>query len=134
MFHIPENFPTSNYYSRQTLAVAPFWSDNDIRREGRVRYFSYSCNAVGFNPCVEPQEGNDALTAINDYINEVLDEDEDRFTGEWMLIAHWENVHPSPHGGDNTDNFPQEELDKVPLPTIELYYPPCIRISKSMLC
>lgn len=110
-FSLPERFPTSNFFARQGMAIAPFWSDNDIRSEGRVTYISYSCNGDAFGTCQEPQTGNNMLTMANDYINEVL-ESEERFVGTWLLVAHWQNVHPSPHG-DPVPGIPQEELDKV---------------------
>ena len=110
----PNQFPTDSFFVRQAFGVAPFWSDNDIRREGRVRYYSYSCNADLFGLCQDPQEGRDALASVNDYINQVIDEEDDRFDGKWLLIAHWQNVHPSPHGDENPNpGIPAEELNKV---------------------
>ena len=89
----------------QGLVVAPFWSDNDIRREGSVRYATYSVEDGTSNPA-----GADLLRRVNDYIQTLGAED---FHGRWLLVAHWDQVHPSPHGDENTTNIPQEELNKV---------------------
>ena len=34
----PSRFPTNWYWTRNQYVVAPFWSDNDIRRSGSVHY------------------------------------------------------------------------------------------------
>ena len=49
------------------------------------------------------------MDQVNEYIHEV---DED-FTGGWLLIVHWDNVHPSPHGEDDHRGIPDSELEKV---------------------
>ncbi len=113
-YSYPDRFPTNSFFTRQALCVAPFWSDNDIRREGRVSYFSYSCNADPFGECKDPPQGINTLSSVNNFINQIIDEDEARFNGKWLLVAHWQNVHPSPHGDDNPNlGIPQEELNKV---------------------
>ena len=104
-FAYPERFPTNSEQTMQGLVVAPFWSDNDIRKEGSVRYATYSVEDGTDN-----HAGADLLRRVNDYIQTLEAED---FHGRWLLVAHWDQVHPSPHGGFNTDNIPQEELNKV---------------------
>ena len=104
-FAYPERFPTNSEPTMQGLVVAPFWSDNDIRREGSVRYATYSVEDGTSNPA-----GTDLLRRVNDYIQTLGAED---FHGRWLLVAHWDQVHPSPHGDENTTNIPQEELNKV---------------------
>ena len=34
----PERFPTQDRYIQDRFVLAPYWSDNDIRRDGTVRY------------------------------------------------------------------------------------------------
>ena len=55
------------------------------------------------------------LFIVNEYINtRLLDEDNEvPFLGTWMLVAHWDKVHPSPHGAEDHLGIPEEELDKV---------------------
>ena len=56
--------------------------------------------------------------ALLDLVNKNIqalqgEESEERFVGSWMLIAHWDGVHPSPHGGDDHGGISEEELDRV---------------------
>ena len=55
------------------------------------------------------------LIKVNEYINtRLLDEDNEApFVGTWMLVAHWDKVHPSPHGAEDHLGIPEKELDKV---------------------
>ena len=113
-YSYPDRFPTKFFYTRDTLAVAPFWSDNDIRREGNVRYATYCDFTLNEDLCTDSEEGATALGLVNTYINAGKGPDVNRFFGKWMLIAHWENVHPSPHGDNNPPpGIPQDDLDKV---------------------
>ena len=108
MYSYPDLFPTENFDIRNALAVAPFWSDNDIRKEGAVRYATYDL-VDDDNP-----DGRALLDVVNAYIQaEQSEESETAFRGIWMLIAHWDGVHPSPHGGEDNGGISEEELSKV---------------------
>ena len=111
-FGYPERFPTDFFWTRQGLAVAPFWSDNDIRKEGTVRYASY-CTIPLNEECSFSSEEQEIMDMVNRYIQDNQDVNEDRFEGNWLLVAHWDHVHPSPHGEEDHNGIPQEELDKV---------------------
>ena len=98
-------FPTSNPWSRMGYVVAPFWNDNDIRISGAVRYAvidGTQGNALLKNISVFIQRNHKSVAAVD-------------FAGVWMLVAHWDNVHPYPHGSpsfaasNNYDNC----IDKV---------------------
>ena len=109
-FSHPDQFPTEYYYSRNKLAVAPFWSDNDIRKAGAVRYATYNSEEGDTNP-----NGKQLLEEVNNYIQD-LQEDEDIdevFVGTWLLVVHWDHVHPSPHGADDHNGIPETLLEKV---------------------
>ena len=84
MYSYPEQFPTDNFAIRNTLVVAPFWSDNDIRREGAVRYSTYD-SLTDDNP-----NGKALLDVVNANIQAEQGEGEESFVGVWMLIAHWD--------------------------------------------
>lgn len=109
-YSYPNRFPTSFYWTRQGLAVAPFWSDNDIRKDGAVRYATYDSLITNTNTA-----GRQLLEQVNSYIQTLQEEEEEeeRFVGLWMLIAHWDGVHPSPHGGDDHGGISEEELNRV---------------------
>ena len=90
------------------MAIAPFWSDNDIRREGAVRFATFHSNDAASNP-----EGKNWLDQVNMYIQSTQDEDEGKFEGNWLLTVHWDHVHPSPHGEEDHRGINEDELEKV---------------------
>lgn len=91
-FWQPFRFPTPNPWSRRSYVVAPFWSDNDLRISGAVHY------AV-----VNDIQGKALLRNVSAFIqhNHKM-AGEDVFEGMWMLMAHWDEVHPFPHGSYNS--------------------------------
>ena len=108
MYWFPEQFPTDNFAIRNTLVVAPFWSDNDIRKEGAVRFVTYNF-LTDDNP-----DGKALLDVVNANIQAQQGEEiEESFVGLWMLVAHWDRVHPSPHGGEDHGDVSEEELNSV---------------------
>ena len=107
-FSVPDRFPTGYFWTRTGLAVAPFWSDNDIRREGAVRYATFHSTQAASNP-----EGRDWLRQVNRYVQSTQEEGEEEFEGRWVLTVHWENVHPSPHGEEDHRGISEEQLEKV---------------------
>ena len=107
-YSYPDRFPTTFYWTRQGLAVAPFWSDNDIRKEGAVRYAAYSITERATKP-----EGQQLMDDVNEYVQNLQAEGEQRFRGKWLLIVHWDHVHPSPHGEEDHEGIPEDELEKV---------------------
>ena len=106
-FSFPNRFPTNFFPTQQSFAIAPFWSDNDIRKEGAVRYATYSVGETG-NP-----QGERLLQSLNQHIQSFQDRDEDPFEGQWLLTAHWDGVHPSPHGEDDHRGIPEHLLEQV---------------------
>lgn len=109
MYSYPDRFPTDYYWTREGIAVAPFWSDNDIRKEGAVRYATYSTSDED-NP-----QGEQLMSDVNEYIRNLQEEGETRFRGKWLLVVHWDHVHPSPHGEEDHNGIPEDELEKVPV-------------------
>lgn len=92
----PKTFPVSGYNARDSFVVAPYWSDNDIRRSGSVKYINFS-SADASNA---ESEGRQLMDEVNRYVQAQQGETEERFEGNWLLAAHWDHVHPSPHGVD----------------------------------
>lgn len=91
------------------MAIAPFWSDNDIRKEGAVRFATFHSRDAATNP-----EGKRWLDQVNMYVQRTLQgEGEEKFVGRWVLTVHWDNVHPSPHGDEDHRGISEEELEKV---------------------
>ena len=115
MFSYPDRFPTDNFYIGNSKVVAPFWSDNDIRKEGTVRYVTYCEFSLleDSDKCRLHSEGEHLLNMVNRFVQGTQDSSEDLFVGKWMLIAQWDHVHPSPHGDDNTRGISENLLSKV---------------------
>ena len=68
---IPEPFPIIHYL------VAPFWADIDIRwGVGHISYQVYSTRSP-------------LLDTVNNFIS---DEENNNFSGQWMLVAEWNKV------------------------------------------
>ena len=105
-FSIPDRFPTNFFFTRTGLAIAVFWSDNDIRRQGAVRFSAFS-STEAFNN----QEQMRWLNEVNSYIR--TEEEDADFIGEWILTAVWDQVPPSPHGDDDRRGYTDEQLEKV---------------------
>ena len=69
--------------------MAPFWSDVDIRRDGRV------CYAV--HEKARGSASNELLRQISAFIVSQSDVGGETFDGIWMLVAQWEDVHMYPY-------------------------------------
>lgn len=80
--------------------VAPFWSNNDIRSSGMVRYEVHNGSSAA---------SRDLLSTTGEVIANTTGE---TFQGVWMLLVEWRDCHPHPHGqvGLSTNSF----LQKVP--------------------
>ena len=107
-YSIPDRFPTRYFWTRTGMAIAPFWSDNDIRREGAVRFATFHSNDAASNP-----QGKAWLDQVNMYIQSTQEESEEKFSGNWLLTVHWDHVHPSPHGEEDHRGINEDELEKV---------------------
>ena len=99
----PQLLPTYNYYIQQSHVAAPFWSDNDIRKEGTVRYVTVTKGAS--------TEEDELLAEVNTFLQDIKNVQD--FVGAWMLIAQWDHVHPHPHGADDHEGISEEFLSKV---------------------
>ena len=85
--------------------IAPFWSDNDIRREGTVRYVAI--------PRGNSEEGDEMIGLAITYLRQ-NNGVSNAYRGTWMLLAQWDEVHPNPHGvSDEQDILLNPFLNKV---------------------
>ena len=84
-YAFPSPFPTTFFPTRNSYVVAPFWSDNDIQLEGDVLYEVH-------------ERDSDASIQLLDYVSHfIVWWAGNDFSGCWMLVAQWDNVHPYPH-------------------------------------
>ena len=92
----PEPFPGNTLSSvRKFHVVAPYWSDNDIRREGEVSYGVFQLQATG-------PYGDQLLDEVSSHIRERNISSD--FKGTFMILAEWKGVHPYPHGGSSASD------------------------------
>lgn len=89
LFWFSELFPTNNFFTRRAYVVAPFWSDHDIRNEGSI---SYQVHQLGREPNSPSAR---LLQRVSSFVNHQTGAD---FSGQWMLLVQWTQVHPFPHG------------------------------------
>ena len=85
-FDRPSLFPTFNIFIRNSFVVAPFWADVDNRRAGQIRYQVLTTTNLA---------ANDTIEEVSRFISQEVNES---FSGLWMLVAEWRDVHPYPHG------------------------------------
>ena len=102
MYAQPERLPTNNTEIQKIDMVAPFWSDNDIRKSGTVRYVAIEVGSSFI--------GDFHLANMNNIIKE---KGYPEFAGKYAIIAQWDRVHPFPHGNSSGYNISVDELAKV---------------------
>lgn len=88
--------------------MSPFWSDNDIRLAGTVRYVGIERGA---------SSGGDAIfTELSSFINRnIIAGGDAPFEPTWLLVAQWDGIHPYPHGADDHEGVDEEYLRRVRL-------------------
>lgn len=79
--HIPSLFPSDLTFISSAYLLAPFWSDVDISFYGSI---FYEVHATPSSPL---------LSQVNEFISNYTETD---FTGRWMLVAQWDEVHQFP--------------------------------------
>ena len=105
-FSHPDIFPTEYYYTQDSDVVAPFWSDNDIRKEGTVRYLAVSR--------WDSREGDEMMDVVLEYLKRREDINiSSSYAPTWMIVGQWEKVHPFPHGSDDHQGVSEDFLDLV---------------------
>ena len=82
-FAHPSRFPTDYFYTRNAYVAAPFWSDNDIRKEGTVRYVAIEEG--------ESTRGDEMLRLASDFVQGQRQENDTRseFRGSGWTRSHW---------------------------------------------
>lgn len=104
-YYIPNLFPTNRQAIRNSLVIAPFWSDIDIRLEGSIYYKKYIRTS-------ENESDIKLLNFISGYIAN-RQSNATNFTGNTMLVVQWKNVPPYPHGASSVFNQLDSFINKV---------------------
>ena len=84
--YYPSPFP-GHYYLRQFFVVAPYWADHDLRIDGHVYYETFNRGRSEYD--------DNVLDMVNRYLRLNTDQN---FSGTFMILAEWQDVHPYPHG------------------------------------
>jgi hypothetical protein len=87
-----ELFPTTNPSIYWDFVLAPFWSDVDLRVAGNASWEIHTT-----------AESQDLINDVSIFIQENTASSD--FSGSWMMIAYWEDVHPFPHGAGSTTEY-----------------------------
>ena len=107
-FSHPSRFPTDYFFTQTSNVIAPFWSDNDIRKEGTVRYAAIARG--------DSEEGDEMIDLVIGYLRQ-NNGVSNAYRGTWMLVGQWDKVHPNPHGvSDEEDILLNPYLNKVHKP------------------
>ena len=86
----PEPFPGISSSVENGYLITPFWDDVDISGvDGGSIYYQVHTASNNNPPSME------LLNQVNTFIQTV---ENVNFTGVWMLVAMWDEVHPYPHG------------------------------------
>ena len=89
-YYTPDLFPTNRQAIRNSLVVAPFWSDVDVRLQGSI-HFKVFVRTSGNEQDIE------LLNFVSGYIA-LTQNNAANFTGNTMLVAQWRDVPPYPYG------------------------------------
>lgn len=77
---------------RGVVVIAPYWSDNDIRMSGTIRYETYETSHP--SPLVQER-----LREISEFVSNGTGT---TFSGVWMLLVEWNMCPPYPAGEMNS--------------------------------
>ena len=87
-----ELFPTTNPDIYWDFVVAPFWSDVDLRLAGSASWEIHTA-----------AQSQNLIDMVSEFIQNNIDSSD--FSGSWMMITYWEDVHPWPHGAGSTTPY-----------------------------
>ena len=91
-FSHPNQFPTDNIHSRLRNVVAPFWSDNDIRKNGTVRYVGIN---IRYPLNLTHDHENHLISVVLAHLRKTgAIGIEQEFQPTWMIVAQWDKVPP----------------------------------------
>ena len=72
--------------STHTSLIAPFWSDVDVRRHGKVFYQAHTESESGY------------VKRASDDVRDMMGGQFTEFTAGWVLVVTWDKVPQSPDG------------------------------------
>ena len=82
----PQTFPGVSTDVSSFYLVAPFWDDVDLRRRGNIFYEVHTT-----------ETSQSLLSQVSNFVSN------GSFSGTWMLVARWDEVHSWPDG--ESDGF-----------------------------
>ena len=82
----PQVFPGTSSSISNAYLIAPFWEDVDIRNAGDIYYETHDVNN---------SRSSELLAQVSGFVS---NQTGTSFSGTWMAVAFWDQVHPYPHG------------------------------------
>ena len=109
-FWSPEQFPTRSDSVRSRYVVAPFWSDHDTRVNGSIFYQVHNLT-------------NDqaSLLLLEKVSSFITNQTGGNFSGQWMLVVQWDQVHPYPHGASSRNLFSRSYQDFTAMVSVNYF-------------
>ena len=88
---------SGNSFPADSRVMAPFWSNNDIRTAGEVRYEIHNLATSG------------SASLLSRVSEAIANQTGEEFQATWMLVVEWRDCHPHPHGdsGASMDSYLQ---------------------------
>lgn len=82
----PQAFPGTSSSVSNAYLIAPFWEDVDISSAGDIYYETHDANN---------SRSSELLAQVSEFVS---NQTGTSFSGTWMTVAFWDQVHPYPHG------------------------------------
>ena len=94
-------FPYSNgSVIYQSHVIAPYWTDNDARLNGRVSWEMYGTS--------DGQISTEIIAKVRTFI--ITNIKSNRFDANFVFVANWSQMHPFPAGEYNSDPEPYYDM------------------------
>ena len=127
LFNQPRLFPSAIDAVRNALIVAPYWSNVDIRLQGRVYY-----------RLIEPGRTREdldmvLLNFVSGFIAAKQSDIAANFSATTMLIAQWRDVPPYPNG-DGAERLSPSEAEFINQVTLNCHGTVVFGDFLSLLC
>eukprot|EP00731_Ephydatia_muelleri_P009511 Em0005g97a len=92
----PLLFPSRDVWTQSSYLVAPFWCQSDTRKAGVVSYIT-----------LDRTSSDDAAiqSLFNNVSSFISKQMMGQFSGSWMLVVTWSDIHPYPHGSYSNDDL-----------------------------
>ena len=107
LFSQPQLLPSANAAIRDALMVAPYWSNVDIRLQGRIYYRLIEAGRT-------TEELDIALlNFVSGFIAARQSSSAANFSATTMLVAQWRDVPPFPSGAGDIEGLSENDAELI---------------------